>query len=266
MPMPHDGFFNTTTVNGLTYLPRLGYPMRPSAIVGLNDTLQLNIQFYNRTDKPYIVRDIKPEEWFKPAVFDITANIFEANPFLDDKQLSYRVRGWYHSWTGKRIPAPDTLAPHSEIYGLDIDVWGVPQGFWWLIALPTDSVPEDFYARTEGSIYEYREAVDIRDTVNALEACYHRALYDDNLEAAMAWTDSILKYNPESVPGWWLKACTFHDLGKKEDANAAYDSAIYNLDKNLDRALPDSTKRSLHEAEKQWLRRAHGWLHRERGQ
>lgn len=261
-----DRPFNGVSVNRANTLPGLGYPMRPAAIVGLNDTIQVLIEFFNPTGKPYLLKSHKPEEWFTPVVYDLNTGIVNDTPFLDSKDLHWKLFGWQRktSSSGKIIAKPDTIPPESYDYAMLIDVWGLPVGYWKLGAVPTDKVSADFQGCRGGGMYEYREPMDIRDTVNAYEALYTRALWTGNKEYARACLDSILKFHPTSVPGWWLQAQFYRAEKDSAAAIESYDKAISFMKNNKDRAMPDSTICPLHPIEKAYLMRTWHWLSDER--
>lgn len=194
---------------------------------------------------------MNPETWFRPAVFELTANIASNQPAYDTRHLGYRFRGWFSTHYGK-IDPPTELPPRNYTIALIMDVWDLPVGMWNLVVIPTDSVPKDFCGRIRGSTFEYREALDVRDTINAFEACYWRLYRDNNLYDAEKWLTRMLEINPNSIPAWALYAGCYEEV-KADSAIVvnAYDQALKHMDDYDDRALPDTT-RGLHPSQKDW--------------
>lgn len=252
MPLPNDKPFNETWIDRSTTLPVLCYPMRPAAIVGINDTITFYIDFYNPTSTEFSFGGSNPEKWFVPQVYDVNTNIYEANPFMDTTLIKFRVRGWLSSYTGKPLSKPAKLVAKSQEYRMYVDVWKLPQGLWMLVAAPTSAIPLGFYARKEGGAFEYRAGVDLADTINAFEAHYWRAETDVKDSVSLAWTDSMLAHHPNSVPAYWLRARCLERLGDSLGVVESYTKAIYRFDNHLDNWLPDATG-GLHPAEAAYL-------------
>jgi hypothetical protein len=85
---------------------------------------------------------------------------------------------------------------------------------------------------------------------------------DSNYTAAKTWIDKIIEMNPKSIPGWWLKAIYFREVGDTTQAKSAYDKAIQYLDTSADPAMPDPAKRPLFRAEenyRQWVGHSLAW-------
>ena len=249
---PDSVVSNGAGVNVTSTLPIVGYPMRPAAVVGLNDTVQLTIHFRNPTGEEYSFGTGNPETWWAPRVFARDRDIEFDPPLLDAEDLSFCVRHWSDGDT--LIPKPSKIPAGHYSYVMTMDVWDLQQGFWMLVAAATDSHAKDFCAYSGAGLYEYVEAQDIRDTINAWEANFWRAIDDHDLVAAKKWVmDSILAYHRYSIPGWRLATVYYRAMDDSINVVKAYDNALQYLEKGLDRAAPDSTKRTLTQHEVAWL-------------
>ena len=249
---PRYGTFNE--IGLYDQIPIYSYPMKYSTFTGLNDTIQVQINWINYTDEEYSFKEEHPETWFVPRVFRTEDFMATGLPWKDSTELGCRVRGWVLSRTGGLSPTPDAIPKRMDGgWFMLLDVWNLPEGHYSLCIDTTTEVPDDFIGRPGGDNYHYYAAHDLADTINAYEAIFRRALTDSNFEAAKNWVDKMLLVNPTSVPGWWLRATYYSYLGETTETIAAYDSAITYWETGADPAMPDSTKRVLLETEKKYV-------------
>ncbi len=249
---PKTGVFNTADSAPHDH-PIFGYPMRGALFVGLNDTFQVAISLKNRTATDYPVALYSPQNWFVPRVYRPGVQANDASLWRDSTDLEYRMRGWWkwgvHWWRKTGAPSKILASADGEI-AIAMDIWGLPEGVWCLCMDTTASIPADFIGLPFGYNYEYREALNLADSTNAYEGCFWRMVRDSNYAAALDWTSEILSINPNSVPGWWLRAYYYAICATDTQfAIEAYDKALVALNDGLDPAMPDSTERTLFEAE-----------------
>jgi hypothetical protein len=134
-----------------------------------------------------------------------------------------------------------------------IDIWDIPEGNWILSLIANDSVPADFAALSSGEKYEYYQPDNLRDSVNAWEACHWRMLDDGDTAGVKAWIDTMLFYHPKCIPAWRLRARYYREQGDSLEEVTSYDKALEYLNNGEDRAAPDSTQGELSLPEKYWL-------------
>jgi hypothetical protein len=239
----------------LAQWPVFGYPMHGTMFVGINDTLQVSVEWFNHVGVPYDLKEVSYEKWYASSAYMLNA-VPGVAPERGPDGLGFRVRGWYGS--ARRIEPVTVLPPNLDGWlSTTMDIWNLPVGRFQVCIEPTASVPQDFHANGGGFVYDYYPAQSLADSVNGYEACFWRATSDSDLTAAKEWADRILAINSASVPGWWLKAYNAWDRGDKDEARSAFDKAIDLLNKMSDPALPDSTRRPLMQVEKdylEWLR------------
>lgn len=253
-PYPDTSIYNHVYFSG--DLPGIGYPYHKSLIKGVNDTLEVSINFVNnQPNKAYSLDGKDVAEWFAPRVLQLFVVDADGPVFRDASQLGYRLRGWY-SRIGP-TPPPNEIPVASIDYIAQFDIWDLPEGRYQICFAPTDSVPADFYGISGGYVFEFYQAQSVSDTINAYEACFLRAMKDTNFTAAELWTDSILALDENSVVGLTLRARSSLAQGDTSDAINSYDKAIDRLENNTDPLLPDSTARPLSGAEQNYLK----WLH-----
>ncbi len=237
---PDSGAYNTTNIHG--YLPVFGYPHHYALIKGVNDTLHALIGLYFLGTKYLPLANCG--QWFAPQVYSLSDYGSGGPAFRDSTQLKYRLRGWYSSL--EKVKAIDTLRyQNGGIYALKLDIWNLPEGQFQFCIQPTNHLPSDFTAITNGQIMQYYPARDLADSCNGYEGCFWRAVEDTDYTAAETWADKILNINPTSVPGWWLKS---YNAWNKRDTSAtkdALDKAITFFDGNDDPAMPNPNKRAI---------------------
>ncbi len=249
---PDSGVFNEIAV--LSTYPRCGYPMRRNLFVGLNDTIEYRMRFYNMTTQAYVLTGKKPKEWFTPGIWQNLDKSNIGKAYRDSSRIGYRLRRWERP-NSRKSQMPDTLAKLSEGWDtMVVDLWNLVPGHYSLCLVPNSLAPSNFMAMPGGRDYIYVEAQSAADTINAFEACFWRVVGDSNYTAALNWLNEILIVNQTSVPGWWLRGDFYHyydlDASKAVDA---YDKAIEFLDQGADPLMPDSTQRLLLPAEKNYL-------------
>ena len=250
------------------YLSAVGYPMRWEIFSGLNDTVQFRINFYNTTDTVCDLADKDCEHWYVPRLYPFGAIGSGATPLDESDKLGYRIRGWF---SGMDMVEPQKELPHlpSGGIGLIMDIWNLPQGRFQICLEPTDKVPSGFAALTDGLSYELYPPQSLADSVNGYEGCFWRAIHDKDYDAAERWVDAMLTINPTSVPGCWFKTIRALEVHDTVTAKQALDDALKYLDNRNDPAMPDSTVRPLHQAERLYLMQLTETLnrtHRELGQ
>jgi hypothetical protein len=238
-------------INWATAYPVYGYPLVPSLVVGLNDTIQFVVTFVNNSNDPYPIDSEAAEGWWGPQVFALDSSIQLNEPTVDSTDLSYRVRNWTYRW--KVTDRPDTIPALNSRYRMVIDVWDLPEGNWRLELIANDSVPADFGALSSGARYEYYQPDDLRDSVNAWEACYWRMWDDGDTAGRKAWIDTMLFYHPKCIPAWRMRSAYYRDQGDSLEEVTSYDKALQYLNNGEDHAAPDSTQGELSWPEKRWL-------------
>lgn len=255
-PWEPDSLSNTKPCNEtqvLGTLPRLGYPMRPAAFTGLNDTIQVVVMLWNRSKTDYSLSGKSPEKWFKPRIFENKVNVYNWIPWRDSTQIGWRFRCWTKDG---RFHAPyDSIlgAYEQPAATMIFDAWNLVPGFFTIVAAPTNSIPSSFFGRLNGDFYEYRAAQTMADTVNAYEGNFWRMVMDSNFSDAHMWIDKMLAVNPKSIPGWWLQSRLRTMQSDTAKSIAALDSAIKFLANHSDQAMPDTANGALFPAEKAYL-------------
>jgi hypothetical protein len=250
---PDTGLYNATIV-GRDRFARYGYPYHNSLISGINDTLDVLINFYNPPvpENEYDLSGKKEEQWFAPQTYQTYVTSLGGQALVDSIHLGYRMRGWSNGWHKAARPTRLKAEDYGAFY-VRFDVWKLPPGRFQLCVLPTDKIPPDLHAGVAGTMVEFYPAHDLADSCNGYEGCYWRAEEDSDFTTAKSWVGKILTINPKSVPGWWLKASNALEMQDTATAKSAYDTAINYLNTAADPAMPDSTKRPLFIAEKQYI-------------
>jgi hypothetical protein len=230
--------------------PVFGYPFHMSLMVGLNDTLHVNIEFFNHSGKEYSFKGENVEKWFAPQVYEMWVTDSAGPKLRTADELGYRMRGWAKGRT--IIPDQDILRDFQTV-SIKFDFWNLPEGRNQLCLLPTGNEPEAFTLLTGGHVYEYYPPHSMADSINAYEACFYRALQDSNFKAAEVWTDEILNLNPYSVPGWWLKAIYYSSVEDTASTKKALKTALEYLTNREDPCMPDSSKAQIREVEQRYV-------------
>jgi len=258
---PRYGAFND--IGFYDQYPIYGYPLRGSTFAGMNDTIQIQINWINYTDNDYVLSGKHPETWFVPRVFRMEDRSLTATPWRDSTDLKYRIRGWKLSRNGAPKSTPDKIPKRMDGgWIMLMDVWNLPQGRFSLCVDTSKDVPDDFIGRTGGDNFEYFACHDLADSIDAYEAIFRRALADSNYYAAKQWIQKMLAADSASVPAWWLNATYYSYVGDTVEVKEAYDKALGYLTANADPAMPDSTKRPLLASERnyvEWCRQRITW-------
>lgn len=250
---PQDMVQSSLSVVQSSVLPTYGYPLRPATFIGINDTVQISIRFINPTDTVYSLVNQSVEAWWVPSVFHVDSNFKESEPEQSKTELGYRIRRWQQG--DSLISRPKDLPSQSDDIEMIIDVWNMRSGFWHIAAMATDSIPREFCGQSALGLYEYLQPKDQRDSVNAWEAVFWRAIDDENLQGALTWAkDSVLSVHSTSVPGWRLLGYAYQAQGDSLAALSAYRKALALLQDGLDPWIPDSNLSTATETEVEWIR------------
>lgn len=229
----------------------LRYPRSSSLMMGICDTLEIKVQFINRTDSSIVLIGENPHEWFAPRLYKTTMNIVSDAPVIDSTKLSYSVQACVDSLDP--FNPQDTILPGNQSHVIAYNVWGLPEGVWVLALGTTSKTPGYLNVLYDGGVFEYRSPEDGQDTVNAWLALAERQKRCRDYSGALSWIEKVITVYPQSVPGWWSKANLHMWHGDSLLTFQAYDSAFKFFNNLTDPLLPDTTE-SVEPVERFYMR------------
>lgn len=225
--------------------PYPGYPYHSGIVEGLSDTIVLIVSIDNRNVTAYDISSYQPDNWFYPEIYDINVDPTKSHPLQEPSRFGYSFKHWYTHHYGI-VSQPTEIPPMLggfNRYELCYYIWGIPAGRYWVTMKKTENAPDGFklLANTMPATWITKPTM-LADTLNAFIAMYIRAEMYGNYTICRNLVDSVLTYNPTSIPGWELSTRTYCSLKDSLNMIVTFDSTLAILNRYGDPALPDSAK------------------------
>lgn len=239
---PDTGLFAIT--DKYSNEPMFCYPFHSGHVSGLSDTVEFVVHFKNRNSEAYDISSLQPEAWFTPVLYRVNDNPRKRYPIADTSNFDCSFQYWQNGMlepVAKPQSIPSVHGSNTN-YFLVYYAWNLPVGTNRLMMKTTSAAPEGVRSlvSNHGLVWVIKP-VDLGDTLNAYGACFWWYLLADEDSSALAWTDTMLTYNPYSIPGYLLKAYAHSDLGDSLLKVTALDSAIAIAERYGDPVVPDSS-------------------------
>lgn len=233
--------------------PVKGYPMHSGIVESVSDTMTLNVHFWNRSDSGYNLSSYQPDNWFEPVIYDLNADPWKSEPLPEPIGFGYSFQYW-KDWHNRIVTQPTVIPPQrggGTEYYLTYYVWGLPAGRFRVMMEKSENAPSDFKLLLKNVPGVWiTKPMYLADTLTAYAACFWRAYKLKDYNNALAWTDSILALNPNSVNGYSLKTYAYVGLRDSASIVACMDSVISILERQGDPLLPDTT--DMNKWERMW--------------
>lgn len=223
--------------------PVPGYPYHSGIVEGLSDTISLSVHFRNRNQSDYDISSYQPDNWFIPVIYDVNADPWKSQPLPEPSSFGYSFLYW-ENWFDDIVSQPSVIPYSGEgntRYHLVYYVWGIPSGRFRVMMKKTENAPADFrlLLKNVPSVWITKPQF-LGDTINAFTACFWRSYYHREYNIALGWVDSIFKYNPFSIVGYFLQTAAYARKVDSLHMAISFDSTIAILERYGDPALPDS--------------------------
>ena len=224
-------------------IPIFGYPYHIGIVEGLSDTIVLIVSIDNRNESSYDISAYQPDNWLYTVTYSINDDPTNSQMLSEPSGFGYSFKHWY-TFHHDIVSHPTEVPPESggnDRCDLCYYIWGIPAGRYWVTMEKTEYAPDEFKILANSMNTTWiNKPTNLANTLNAFISCFWRADKCDSSQAEMNWVDSILTYNPSSIPWWTLKRWTYQLQWDSLRVVSTFDSTIAIIKGYGDKVLPES--------------------------
>lgn len=242
--------------------PEIGYPYRYGTIIGINDTIKVQVYFDNRSSQDFILYSQAPQTWFYPALYNPYVDVFSTPQLADTSIFSYRFEHWIDMKNGVITGRPDTIftrALHDNVQpkGMIFSIWGISVGGFGefrVILKPTAALPQGvrLIVDNPNNVFTLVTGQQPLDTLNAYAMIAGNALLRREFTLFNSYVNNMFARNSKCLPGWALRYAGYIAQGDTTNAKLALDSLQNHADNRLDPFIPDTSHETMYH--RLWLK------------